>query len=570
MKRVILFFALAISGLGLANAQWSSDPAENKQLLEESYWSTEFAMRSDGSFFILSVNPLEDINHVTPILFYFDKDGNKVWDEPIIFDIDSTLTWIKTNTQLMVDNEGNAIVVAQDLCGYQIEKYTAWKVNPQGEHMWSEDGVNLHGETGMPDADVNAALKMTQMPDGSYIFAWMGDGIMLQKVSSDGQLLWGKGKNIGSGAYPYVFDAGDGDIMVIYQTGGLEARRLDFEGNDVWPEPVSVFSGELNSQIPAWTYLKFTPTSDGVIAGYYGFEGTSAHYSMISYIKFDGTHAFPEADEGLRLGYSDNFGFSPAVAVDEENQAIYAVWQEYPGAQSIQRMVCQKISMDGELLWDSEGFELMPMESRPVSYQTVSIGPKGAILFGVMEQYDIDNNGLGANDPINVHAFLMNGNGEFVWDDTSKIVCNVPSVKYDLTCLPYANDQWIFLWEDCRVDGGVDGGHIFGQNIRLDGSMGTETANERVSQISQNLTITPNPVEEYARIQYDYNGNTTQGAQISLVNLNGATVATIYRGNVVPGRNIIEWSRPSGLASGMYIIRVQIGQEMVFVKIILR
>ena len=100
--------------------------------------------------------------------------------------------------------------------------------------------------------------------------------------------------------------------------------------------------------------------------------------------------------------------------------------------------------------------------------------------------------------------------------------------------------------------------------------MGTETANERVSQISQNLTITPNPVEEYARIQYDYNGNTTQGAQISLVNLNGATVATIYRGNVVPGRNIIEWSRPSGLASGMYIIRVQIGQEMVLGKIILR
>lgn len=295
MKRVILFFALAISGLGAANAQWSDDPTENNQLLEKSYWSTEISMLDDGSFYMLGVSPLGDINKVTPILFYFDKDGNRVWKDSVVFEIDSTMSWIKTNTQLMVDNEGNAIVVAQDLCGVQIEKYTAWKVNTAGEHLWSEDGVNLHGETGMPDAEINAAMKMLQMPDGSYLFAWMGNGIMLQKVSNDGQLLWGQGKNIGSGAYPYVFNAGDGDIMVIYQSGGLEARRLDFDGNDVWSAPVPVFSGELNPQIPAWTYLKLLPTSEGVLVGYYGYEG-DAHYSMISYIKYDGTHAFAEAD----------------------------------------------------------------------------------------------------------------------------------------------------------------------------------------------------------------------------------------------------------------------------------
>ena len=377
--------AFALSGLGLANAQWSSDPAENLQLMDKSYWSTEVSMLPDGSFYILGVSPIGDIHKVTPSLFYFDKNGEEAWSEPMVFEIDSTMSWIKTNTQLATDQDGNAIVVAQDLCGNQIEKYTAWKVSKTGEYIWPEEGVNLHGEAGKPDAEINAAIKMLPQSDGSCLFAWMGDGIMLQKVSNEGEALWGQGKNIGGGAYPYIFDAGDGDILVIYQSSGLEARRLDYEGNDVWAAPVPVFSGELNPQIPLWTYLKVLPTSEGVLVGYYGFEG-DAHYAMMSYIKFDGTHAFAEADQGLRLGYSDNWGYEPAMAFDKEEKAVYAIWQENaPGTQFTSRFVTQKVSENGELLWDPNGVELIPLKERAVGYQAASIGPKNTVLFAFME-----------------------------------------------------------------------------------------------------------------------------------------------------------------------------------------
>ena len=226
--------AFALSGLGLANAQWSSDPAENLQLMDKSYWSTEVSMLPDGSFYILGVSPIGDIHKVTPSLFYFDKNGEEAWSEPMVFEIDSTMSWIKTNTQLATDQDGNAIVVAQDLCGNQIEKYTAWKVSKTGEYIWPEEGVNLHGEAGKPDAEINAAIKMLPQSDGSCLFAWMGDGIMLQKVSNEGEVLWGQGKNIGGGAYPYIFDAGAGDILVIYQSGGLEARRPEVWKPAVW------------------------------------------------------------------------------------------------------------------------------------------------------------------------------------------------------------------------------------------------------------------------------------------------------------------------------------------------
>ena len=559
--------AFALSGLGLANAQWSSDPAENLQLMDKSYWSTEVSMLPDGSFYILGVSPIGDIHNVTPSLFYFDKDGRKVWEDPMVFEIDSTMSWIKTNTQLATDQDGNAIVVAQDLCGNQIEKYTAWKVSKTGEYIWPEEGVNLHGEAGKPDAEINAAIKMLPQSDGSCLFAWMGDGIMLQKVSNEGEALWGQGKNIGGGAYPYIFDAGDGDILVIYQSSGLEARRLDYEGNDVWAAPVPVFSGELNPQIPLWTYLKVLPTSEGVLVGYYGFEG-DAHYAMMSYIKFDGTHAFAEADQGLRLGYSDNWGYEPAMAFDEEEKAVYAIWQENaPGTQFTSRFVTQKVSGNGELLWDPNGVELIPLKERAVGYQAASIGPKNTVLFAFMEHGGV---GISAGDPILLKATLMDKDGAFVWDNSVQTIGPETSTKYDVQISSCIDDQWILFWEDCRVDGGVSDGIIFGQNLRVDGSMGSGAANESLSRTIPGLSITPNPVEDQARITYTSQSNGRIEAEISLLRLDGAKVASLYNGSLQPGQNTIEWNRPANLPAGLYIVQMATNQGNAFCKIILK
>lgn len=357
---------------------------------------------------------------------------------------------------------------------------------------------------------------------------------------------------------------------MIYQSSGIMARRLDFEGNDVWPEPVPVFSGELNSNIPLWTYIKVIPMSDGILVGYYAFEG-DFNYPAISYIKFDGTHGFAEADQGLRLGFSDYFGFAPALDVDEENNAIYAAWEEYPGVQSISRMVCQKVSLDGELLWDPEGVELMPMLERPVSYQTVSVGPKGSVMIGVMEQYDGDGHGIGAHSPVNIHAFLLNANGEFAWADTSKMICNVPSVKYDLTCLPYSDDQWIFLWEDCRQDGGVDGGFIYGQNIGLDGTLGDIVANEsRTVARPSAFSVWPNPARETLSLRLDNANTYSRPVQVEMLNTNGAVIAQIYDGNLQAGSNLIEWNRPASVPAGFYILKAVIGNECRYAKVILQ
>lgn len=559
-----LVFALPVC------AQWADNPQDNLQLLEKQYWSVETAPTSDGGFYMVGIGPDNNINRVTPVLYLFDKDGNNVWNDSIKFKIDSTMSWTKVMSHLYVDRDDNAIVITQTLCEIQRENYTIWKVDKTGKQVWGEDGVDPHnGEC--PTDQFNAAIRITQMEAGNYIVTWMGDKTYLQNISADGKLAWGSGKKIDAGAYPHVVDAGDGDILLVYESAGLNVRRLDFEGNTVWD--VKAFSGQLNPQIPSWTYVGVYPVEDpqgrGVLISYYGFGENEDFHPYISYVKADGTHAFPDADAGLRLGYSDNDGMEPALAYDKENHVIYAIFQERaPGTQFTQRFVAQKISEGGELLWGNEGKELIPLKERTTGYQVAAMGPKGNVLFGFMENVGI---GISANDPIAVKAAYMTSNGEFIWEDKIKTVSSYKSTKNDLVLLPYANDQWIFVWEDCRVSGGVAESNMFAQNLYIDGSMGLDKPNVGIENLSANavsLRVIPNPVRDEMRIAYT--AFEDMNARIDLIDGNGAMVANVFAGKLQAGDNNIVWQRPASLASGMYILQLKAGKRTSAVKVILQ
>ena len=555
-----------------ASAQWSANPKENTELTTHLYWNTEVQSTSDGGFYLLGVGPDGNINLVTPVLYYFDKNGVNAWGDSVKFKTDSTLTWTKVMSHLYVDKDDNAIVIHEMLCDGDIargqEKYVVWKVDKTGKQLWGEDGVDLH-EGECPQDQFTAAIRVTQMEAGNYIFCWMGDQTVLQNVSADGKTQWGSGKRIETGAYPHVVDAGDGDVMIVYELSGLNVRRVDFEGNTIWD--VKAYGGQLNPQIPSWTYVNVLPIDDpqgrGVLIGYYGFIGDEFH-PYISYVKADGTHAFPDADAGLRLNYSDHWGLAPALAYDKDNKVIYAVFQErQAGSQFTQRVVVQKISEEGELLWGNEGKELIPLKERTTGYQAVAMGPDGTVMFGFMENM---GNGIAANDPIAVRAAYMNPDGGFVWEDHVKDVCSFKSVKYNLELLPYREDQWIFTWEDNRNIEGMDG-VMFAQNLYKDGSMGPDkptTAVEETEMAVSALRVTPNPVRDEARIVYT--AMQDEQVRINLLNQNGMMVAGVFEGRMSAGENMISWRRPASVAPGLYVLQLMSAGGMSTVKIVLQ
>ena len=574
MKKIMRICCMAVALMIAlpASAQWSANPKENTELTTHLYWNTEVQSTSDGGFYLLGVGPDGNINLVTPVLYYFDKNGVNAWGDSVKFKTDSTLTWTKVMSHLYVDKDDNAIVIHEMLCDGDIargqEKYVVWKVDKTGKQLWGEDGVDLH-EGECPQDQFTAAIRVTQMEAGNYIFCWMGDQTVLQNVSADGKTQWGSGKRIETGAYPHVVDAGDGDVMIVYELSGLNVRRVDFEGNTIWD--VKAYGGQLNPQIPSWTYVNVLPIDDpqgrGVLIGYYGFIGDEFH-PYISYVKADGTHAFPDADAGLRLNYSDHWGLAPALAYDKDNKVIYAVFQErQAGSQFTQRVVVQKISEEGELLWGNEGKELIPLKERTTGYQAVAMGPDGTVMFGFMENM---GNGIAANDPIAVRAAYMNPDGGFVWEDHVKDVCSFKSVKYNLELLPYREDQWIFTWEDNRNIEGMDG-VMFAQNLYKDGSMGPDkptTAVEETEMAVSALRVTPNPVRDEARIVYT--AMQDEQVRINLLNQNGMMVAGVFEGRMSAGENMISWRRPASVAPGLYVLQLMSAGGMSTVKIVLQ
>ncbi len=565
--------AFALSGLGLANAQWSSDPGTNLNLIGESFYTYEPAYRKDGSFFLFYDTPKgEDTSKIIPFLLYFNEEGESIWDKPIQIADEPTLSYTKTMSHLMIDLDGNVIVAVQNLKNGRNETYTLYKIDTAGNFLWGRNGIDLQSQENGASTSPGA-LKMFQLADGSYIFAWMDiegifNNIWLQKISKDGEYIWGEGKNMGAGDYPYVVDGGDGNLILVYSYGRIFARKLDFDGNDLWPEPVLVFDGNLPELIPLWTYIQVVPANGGVLVGVYGFDGNSAHYPYMSYIKPDGSHGFPDAEAGLRLCFNENWGFEPVIAFDENNAAVYAIWRENaPGTNFVSRFCSQKISLEGELLWNPEGVELLPLQNRALGYPQVSLGPDNTVLFGFMEH---KGNGVAANDPIAVHAVLQNTDGNFVWNTTTKIVSDVESVKYDLSVSPYQNGQWIFMWEDGRDGGGASGGSLYAQNLRADGSMGEPSAIESRERADASLQVWPNPVKTSTTIGYINPGRFIQDARISLLDLKGSVTAEVYKGSLYAGKNLIVWNRPSNLADGIYILKLESSERTVHTKVVLQ
>ena len=572
MKK-ILFIVLALVCTGV-KAQWSSDPKDNLQLAGQSIYGTEVCALSDGSWYLYYNGPNEGTT--MPWLQYFDKDGNMLWDDEMVITDAPTKTYNVYNNFLFVDRDGNAIVVNQDLRVENYNAYTAYKINKMGEHLWNHTGVSLHGDI-LPS--FAAALKIIQLDDGSYVFCWeeendISDAIVvrMQRLSPQGERLWGDGKQLAmeqtSITYPYMIDAGNNEFILMYAQGAtqeLYARKFDFDGNDIWSSPTLVYNGPLPTT-PLWTWMKVIPVEGGLAAAWPGYDPEQA---LLAWIKGDGTHVFLEAEKGLRMGYTENFRCSaPDVVFDAENRVFYSLWREFDAVtQAWQRIAAQKISAEGELLWDPTGVDIAPLEQRSVSYTSVQLGPKGSMLGAFMEMKNAGDNVVGA------YAVLVDAEGRYVWMDTAVTIASHEngSCKSSMLSMPMVGDQWIFVWSDFRDFEDLNTHNVYGQNLRVDGTIGViETGNEYGMPAEEVLQVYPNPVVSSMEITWKNNGPALHNARVELWDLKGSVVATLYNGTLASENNLIEWRRPSGLASGMYLIRAVAGKERSYGKVILK
>lgn len=94
----------------------------------------------------------------------------------------------------------------------------------------------------------------------------------------------------------------------------------------------------------------------------------------------------------------------------------------------------------------------------------------------------------------------------------------------------------------------------------------TTTATHQPDFLENRFVVSPNPVREQTQIRLDL-PQSYNNAEINLIDIRGAVVKTIYRGNLNSGAQTIDLDRNT-LASGLYFVRLQADKQVATRKVL--
>ena len=452
-------------------AQWSSNPGDNLQLTdlggEDVISKTGICPNGDVYIGFFA----SQLGNYNVRLQRLDHQGNLLWnDNGILVSDHPSMTWL-TDWDMTADAENNAILTWQDIRNGGNNNIVIYKISPDGEFLWGEDGISLSNSSAF-----DVAPKVTVTAQNNVVVAWQSDNtIIRQKISPDGSLLWGSSGIVLSGSnnftWPQLMPVGDDDVIMKYfedsgppnaPTRHVFAQRFTSDGSPVWGFPTVISNA---GGISAWTQI-FPFINDGndgfFIAWHDDRDFNNRSSAFVHHIDADGNPTLQA--NGVEV--SGNAGmnhFYPALSKPENDPHIYVLWNEVNGDQNQWGIYGQKVSAAGDLKWGANGKAIIPVTTHAVLPQMGLQHGDDIIL--VYEDYF---NGVETS----LKAFRLDAEGDFVWENESVFICSVQSSKVHLDVSEWHQNQWVMSWEDDR-SGGVD---IYAQNLLPTGEIGPAAA----------------------------------------------------------------------------------------------
>lgn len=475
MKKMIynLFIMLAFSIV--ANAQFTSDPSANTQLSDLSGEQAipKIAVCSDGSMFV-SWFSYENSNY-NMRMQYLDANGNPQWENNgLLISDEEQMSWL-TDYSLTTDPVNHAIVTFQDIrTGFN--NPVGYRVSPAGEKVWGEEGVLLSDNENMEPDPVVCATG-----EGNIIFAWQSlanaSEVHMQKVSPEGELLWGDGIVLAESGVEYTspfLQSADGDHAYLIwhkETGpfwapnrGLYVQKLNTDGSFMWAESVEIYAPVPSGAV---AYLEMCRDNDGgIIFSWYGNDAGTHFNCWVQHMATDGSLSMAANGVVVSTSMSQNHMY-PSPAYLPATDEIIVYFSEQDLNQNQRGLYAQKFDMQGNRLWTDNAKELIPLSDNDYAlpdaggYMDMAICVYGAFEFG------------NASDE-KVQAVMLNSNGDFVWEEDFIDMSTVQSAKTHRVLSPLTNGQWVAVWGDER-NGNRD---IYAQNIHPDGTIGPGTVSE--------------------------------------------------------------------------------------------
>ena len=335
------------------------------------------------------------------IVVWNDRRGRSSWDiYAQAVSIDGKTLWGKdaipicTNTAdqstqaILSDEEDGAIFVWEDeRRSTEFQDLYIQRVNSEGQTLWEHDGMLVYQSESLQ----SNPILISGGKDGFFIVWWDVIGsdewhIMAFRFSYDGKPLWDKPLLVtpkdGMQGVPLAVTDGKGGIIVVWQVyenfinDQFYAQRISSDGSKLWQEkgiPICTADGiQKNAAI----------VDDGEGGAFVVWSDERDIYSDLyaQRIRADGSLVWKE--NGIPVCTVGGNQDRPFIVRSADNH-IFIAWLDFRGdygEKSVDSIYCQKIDLDGNLLWDDEGIpvstskgEHFPPFVVPVGNGTISV-----------------------------------------------------------------------------------------------------------------------------------------------------------------------------------------------------
>ena len=435
-----------------ANAQWSAD-------------STMHQVVADGNGEQVQPKIVTDGIEGTYISWYtsdsgydvrlqrLDGEGNPLWGDNGILIADRGYSSTQ-DYDLDVDASGHAVLAFRD-DRFGGDRVTAQRVSPDGDLMWGVNGIQFSdGSLFVASPDVATTS------DGASVIAWGSESeTRLARISAGGTVEWETSLNEDglTTLVASMHGTENGSVVISWIQYAfflgqktLHAQKFDSSGNEVWASRAAVFDGG-SLQFGNFPEFHASPSGSTTFSWY---DTQNSLNVYVQRLESDGSELYPH--NGVAASTAPRERVSPSVVHDDFYGETYVSWVELTNNQGNQGVYAQAFDNSGNRLWGDSGVEI----SAPDANTSGSINVL-ALDDDLVTLWIEGGAGIG-NDT--VHATRINDSGAEVW---STVVASNPAYRARLVST-FSEGQIVSAWQ--IGDFGV--ADIEAHNLNEDGSLG--------------------------------------------------------------------------------------------------
>jgi hypothetical protein len=405
------------------------------------------------------------------------REGNLLWTpaEGVCVSSHPQMTWL-TEYDMDVDQNGNAVIVFQDIRNAGVNNVMIYAVSPSGVIQWDPNGIALSTDTNTDYSNMSPVVFCSA--DNSSYAGWQRMGtsteIRLQRVSETGQKLWGAdGLTISSTSesctWPQIIQADGNNVLVKYYmdsgpfwapTRHVYIAKYSPDGQQLWNTVISNAGG-----IAAWQQLiSFVPDGAGgaAIAWYDDRDGNQIADVYVQHVTSEGAVTMP-ANGALIATDASNQHYYPKLAIDGTNQYVFAFYKLTNGGQTQYGMGRQLLDFAGNRQWTDTGELMVNIGDYVASPVAACLTEEGALcLFSIGNVPQSDTS-------LYLRSACYRSSGLSPWDTEFKDVATTGTSKYHYDFAQHPEGWAVLAWEDDMT--AMD---IYAMRVNPDGSLGMQ------------------------------------------------------------------------------------------------